>query len=1095
MIRRWASRVLSIVLSAALFALAPGLGCYEALAAVSRKSAAVRVPSGVSVQPIAALPNVSVSLNLNNPGSAANLPALQRTYKVSAVPPGAAPLAAAAAFGPAPLAPAAIFMPQAAEAPAPAGAAASAGSVLQRGAERLSRASDGGEKGAVLGEIYTGAKPAAFDADAVRGRVSDASRTTLSKSSAAEPEALPLLVATANDSQRSLPERFAAVAGIAAVGGEAARASLKAVGRANPEGGAADYEVKRKALHALADLGEVVSLPPVSRAHADAILKELTATKPEAAIFDYDGTLEPTQDRISPETAQALQSVSDAGVETMILTARSDWDGDSVHDSLRPLTAGQKAGLVVGAERGARLSIYDASGQPRIVNTAPAWTADERSAVQDALDQVKAAHGQGLRDGRSEIVSDYGYTLYLPPAITREGLQAALEQVSETLRARGVTAVVTAILDSSYYQLPVVLVSKYDKAYGVKLMRRDLGVYMRLRDIVRKLPAGLQRAASGLARILPHAAASSEKTLVVGDQFLGARADDAKMLAGAPGAMALAVGGTADPRLERAFVWPTQGHAATQEIMAALSSQANDSINKKALGGLFTQRTLSIIAFIATSVAYPFIALPVVGVAGFGALMALGPLAAIATGPLNGLVARKLSARNAMALNTVVRMLLALALPAFSAFGVLNFGTLLVASVANGWLCSSIMTTENIYIKRLAGNNVGAVNALAWINYLAIQVVLGLIVGIGTIIDHFNPMLPYYISAGLHAALILPIVWKTIPNDIPNAASAAYQAAPSNHALRDKLAAGLDFMKKNWQEAALLGVGIGAYFLIGSTIPATLALLYWLSKTDGFKKLWANKPLRYGLMFMMAGAFLFFPLQAFSLPLMAKCLAGAAGKAALLGRLLGALFFGQLISNSSQAKLSAVRVPFLGRVGLQRFIQLGVLGLAAAWVWTGLFPGSVLAVLAALGVSAGLMALSERMTDKGWIQYVGAGLAFMVLPLIFWGNVPALFMAILMIGLFYGPASVALSSYFIKNTPKGEAENVIGVQGSAFNAAISLGFGVVSAVAGRYNPTLPGLMIPLSIAFVLVGLAFLIAPRFMPGLPDKALKERSKVKL
>ena len=137
-------------------------------------------------------------------------------------------------------------------------------------------------------------------------------------------EPLPGLQAAVNDSNRSFAERIAAVGADAALGGANACGALKSIGLNKENGGAVDYEVKRKVLQALAGLGEVVSLPAVSRTHADEILKSLSTTKPQAAIFDYDGTSGEKPDSSVGRDRPRAESRGGRGVQIMILSARSD---------------------------------------------------------------------------------------------------------------------------------------------------------------------------------------------------------------------------------------------------------------------------------------------------------------------------------------------------------------------------------------------------------------------------------------------------------------------------------------------------------------------------------------------------------------------------------------------------------------------------------------------------------------------------------------------------------------------------------------------------------------------------------------------------
>ncbi len=294
------------------------------------------------------------------------------------------------------------------------------------------------------------------------------------------------------------------------------------------------------------------------------------------------------------------------------------------------------------------------------------------------------------------------------------------------------------------------------------------------------------------------------------------------------------------------------------------------------------------------------------------------------------------------------------------------------------------------------------------------------------------------------------------------------------------------------KEALLFAAGLGVYFIWPTAVPAAAALVFWVSRTEGFKKLWANPGIRYAMLFASLAAFIFFPLQSYAFPFIATTLAGTAGKAALLGQMLGALFFGQLIANSSQAKLPSLRIPLIGRINAQRLLQAGVLALGAAWIYLGLFPGSLLAAGLGVGIGAILMALSEKLTNRGWITLVGIGLSAILIPYFFWGNIPLLLAGILMIGLFYGPASTSLSGYFYKNVPSKESASMIAVQGSFFNGAISLGYGLTALAALLFSPVFPGLLLPMGILFAALGVLFAIAPRLLPGLPDSLLHRKKE---
>lgn len=454
---------------------------------------------------------------------------------------------------------------------------------MKTGVAELAQARDEAGAKSVIDKVYEGASASSDEHDAVsvtEGPSFSGTLATLapSRTQGASGKSLAELEASSHD--RSLPfaERASAVQAIAGLKTDEAKAVLRAFGRADPEAGAVDYEVSRKALQALAGLGEVTSLPPVSARHAAEILKSLSKDKPAAAVFDYDDTLERNQRQASARTAAALKAVSDAGVRTMILTARSDRPDDivgkTVLESLSTLSPEQKAGLVLGASRGARVLVFDRKGSARLVSVEPTWTEAERRGIAEAGRIVKARYGEALVERVGEL-TDYSFSLFLPVGTSPEEVGAAAALLEMELSKRGIKpAAVSGRVARNPSRPSFVVVSKYDKSLGIGLLMGSLDHWTRLRKIVRRLPKALWGLAVRLSERVSSAPVPGDRILMVGDHFFGSRVEDLNMTKAAPGGLSLAVGGTADPRVERVFVWPSHGHAATQEIMGALASSS-----------------------------------------------------------------------------------------------------------------------------------------------------------------------------------------------------------------------------------------------------------------------------------------------------------------------------------------------------------------------------------------------------------------------------------------------------------------------------------------------------------------------------------------
>jgi MFS family permease len=1136
-------KLLSAALSSFILLTSPGLGATEAFAQVLRSAPAQRLGSPVSGTPV--VPGVPARLSAPiAPSFAPTLTSPSLALPAPAAPRLAAPASPAAAVAPAAQAAAAptlaspvraavnAALPEA----APAAKADTVLGALSADVETLGKTA-APSQGAVLQNLFTGSRSFGAVNAAVEASGADAAGRAALETPATpesyEPAAL--------DSKKPLAERKAAVAAIAKFATPEAKAALIRVGEANPAGGAEDYEVHRAAYKALAEsYGEVRSLRAVSPEHKAALMKGLKDNKPALAVFDYDDTLQKWKEKASPATGAALKAAADAGVSVAILTDRPalpDGGSPTVIDSLADLTAEQKAAVTIAGRAGAEMAQYDAKGREAVVDRMPAWTEAERKAIEEVAAIIKEKFGAAEHDGKSGGVTDYGFFRLLPVRAPQATLDASVKLATEELGKRGMTGLhIFARYAKSMDDPPYIQASKVNKQRGMAILRGQRAAYERLRDLrAFGLPAKYAAKALSWLRRIPEAQIPAAKTLVVGDQFFASRNTDSDMAKATPGALVLSVGAKADPRIENIFVWPSEGHAATQDILGALGQKADDGgFNKKATIGLFLGRTLSIGSFVLTAIAYPFVAAPAVGWATFGTLMALGPLAAIATGPLNGALADKFSARTSMTINMVIRAVLAMALPTFAYFGIINFWTLLIASIANGWALSATMTTETAYVRRIAGKHQNAVQALISVNFVALQVVLGLLVGIGSYIDSWAPTTPFLISAIAHAAIAAPLMWFTMPSDKPQGNAAAKPAAKAPFSER----AGT-FAKKYWKEALITAASIGSYAFFHSALPIAGALFYWVLNTDTVKalragdyrevsarekeieaalkakegqdtpetaalkkeaKVWKGRQFK-TVLYSAGQAVMTYPFQNFALPLIAVLLVGTAGKGLLLGKLLGAMYFGNLIANSSQANLPEVKLPLVGRIPGQRLVQALVLGLAAGWVYTGLIPGSILAAAAAVGIAAALMWLSGRITNRGWIKALGFGLAGIALPAAVWafpGLIPfldiqtALFLAMLNYGLFVGPSSVSLGIYQQGNTNKAHLGKVFGTGSSFFNTFNSLGYGLLALAASAFTPAFPMMFLPMLGLYAVGGYLFFRAPKNLPGLPEKSFKNNDK---
>lgn len=560
-------------------------------------------------------------------------------------------------------------------------------------------------------------------------------------------------------------------------------------------------------------------------------------------------------------------------------------------------------------------------------------------------------------------------------------------------------------------------------------------------------------------------------------------------------------------------------------------------VDWKVFGGLLLQRLPSMAAYMLVTIAFVAIAVPVVGWGGYGILISLSPMAGIAASNIMGSVVKNMSARDAMALNTVLRVVSLMALPTFHYFGVVNLGTLLLGALAEGWLLSSILTTEGSFVKVLfPAKQLSSINGAMFQMFPAVQVILGLFLGFGHYADVLDPFLVFTIAALVNLLIVLPIVWFVIPR------VRLTDAAPSKPAERLALRA-LAFAKRYWKEALLLAAGIAAFaalagplstlpFLVAypglkSALPITLALLYWISRIDAFKRLRSGADAEpsaardaaaaagdqdevarqdgrqwKAVKLMSLGTMMYYPLYLIAAPHVAELLAGPELKGALIGQFLGALFFGSWLSTAARTKLPELRVPFTAKtIGAHRLVQAGVAALAGLWVAGKILPGAWAAGLLASLLAVGLMALAERVTDRFWVKFVGLGFATVLLPFAVWlwptllpflSVQNAMFISLIAAGVFNGPSFLSLVIYLQKNTRKEASSQITGVQGSLFNASVSIGYALLTIASGFFNPAYPLVLGVMGAMNVLIGLLFWRAPKDLPGLPDTLLVPKAK---
>jgi hypothetical protein len=1162
--------ITAAVLAASLIVLSPGLPCYQAVAAEfeggAPKGAPVNIPALNLPQINAAgtIPGAQIeSIPGLNTGVIPTVPVLPTTV----VP---ATLENEPGLNPATINPAAVT-PNPGEVKAPL-----AETTLRTGAAEITHAQEGGDLEGTVSRFWTGsgAKGAGDNAAAV-SLSETAEQSGLGKLSVSD------LKNIAVDQKRSSAERMSAVKAIANRSDDPAKLALEEIGTVKPVGDTQDYEVRRQALRALADKGTIVSMPEISQQIKDELKPQLAAKK--RPIFDWDGTWEKSYAQASQETGAALKAMADAGARPAILTGRpyatNEPHLNTIQEALAPLSPEQKKSIDVVSDRGARLFRYEDGNTPALKHEEAPWTQSELSRLSQAAEAIWAAHGTKAFEGEHSRSSEYSFIVYLGDGAN---LEAAASDLRKKLAELDVHADVTAYQphDGKPARL---LVTKYDKSTGVATLRSEGGKTTPIEDIV-----------------------------LVGDEFLGARNVDAPMAVGAPGALALAVGGSGDPRIDNLFVWDKQGHAAATEIAGAIAQPApakkaswfqtsklgrwlaaqrwsaegpkapgpDDPVNMKTLLGNIIPSVVSMAAYMLVTLAFVGVAVPVVGWTGYGILMALSPMAGIAAAIIMGNIFKTMGARNAMVLNTALRIVSLSALPLFHLFGIVSMGSLLVGALAEGYLLSSIMTTSGAFLPALfPSKQIGNINGVMFMMFPLVQVLLGIWAHVGRFADLMSPFTIFAGAAALNAFIVLPLTWLLIPNTKLSQATAAAAPATPKAPLASRAK---DFIKKFWKPVlaltaaiglfagltwglpALAAAGVGgkliaaaaAFLKVHSSLTAPLpivaALVYWISKTEGYKALREGKTAKItdaqkalqakiteleaagpakvdelaaaqaelkqysgrqlkSIGMMSLSTLMYYPLYLVAAPHVAEVLAGSAGKLEMAGQFLGTLFFGALLSTAARTVLPgkvSFKLPGGRKVELTttRAAQIAIAALAGLFAATKVFAaatllGTVGIALAGAAAAGGLIYLATRITDRGWIKAAGVGFAAIWLPFVVWSwpaLIPfltiktAMLISLLAAGYVNGPNFVSLISYLMSNTERSENSKVTGVQGAFFNAAISTGYALLTIASGFLNPAYPAVLAILGIINLLIGGYFWRTASHLPGLSPTIFKRNDK---
>ena len=354
-----------------------------------------------------------------------------------------------------------------------------------------------------------------------------------------------------------------------------------------PVDSAVSYQFRRMGLALVAKVfGAVYSLPQAGPKLTEAVLKK--AAYKDAILSDIDDTLGKYNTILEPETVNAIVAVRKSGKTFAAITDRPDFarKGSSqlgAMDTFSSVPVDQREGLIVATNGGGKIYQYDNQGEPKLIYEEPNLPEAQREIVKAAAEVVKAqlaGLGSGLqttdpKDASKPMEAEnhgpYGFSMILKAGTPETTVKQIAHLMETEMRARGLTYEVEGRMAKDATLPPYITFSKLNKSLAVARIKA-----LEKLDDARSIVIGDSMYApkhAGKKSAMSAAAERWAERLSGRPLPLTGNATDRNMELSMPGAMALSVGGTADPRMSGAFVLDGKGAEATRRVLNAMASK------------------------------------------------------------------------------------------------------------------------------------------------------------------------------------------------------------------------------------------------------------------------------------------------------------------------------------------------------------------------------------------------------------------------------------------------------------------------------------------------------------------------------------------
>lgn len=339
------------------------------------------------------------------------------------------------------------------------------------------------------------------------------------------------------------------------------------------------YNRRRWALQSIAKEGIVASLPKAGPNLTKKILDKAASRK--YLFTDFDDTIGAFNSELGPELVAGFAAAKKAGKIIIVVTDRTDEKRPNskmltVFESLATIPAEDRAGMYVAANGGGRVYRYNAQGEPERVYEQPAMDEAKKAVVAEAaaetkskLSSIGATQHPGDAVSPSESFNPYGYALMLSVGTPEATVKQAAKLLQSELAAKGVEVEVLARMAKNPANPPYITFSGINKSMPVAWISEHLGI---------KSHQAVAIGDSMYMPRLPETLDASQQALKDEAERLGGSAmpltgneTDRNMEKGLPQMMALSVGGTADPRMENAWVLEGHGPAMTLKLLEAMA--------------------------------------------------------------------------------------------------------------------------------------------------------------------------------------------------------------------------------------------------------------------------------------------------------------------------------------------------------------------------------------------------------------------------------------------------------------------------------------------------------------------------------------------